>query len=108
MPARTGKGRQSKGRSYERKIIQYLWQFFGESPPWKKHARPDGGYKPPPQLDGWALEMKRQNRLNIWSALEQAHEDAGNDYYAVIFSRPGTPDYIVLRLDKFLEQERLF
>lgn len=103
MPARTGKGRQAKGRSYERSIIQYLWKFWNMTPPWKPHARPDGGYKPPPPLNNWLLEIKRQDRLNIWAALEQAKADAGKENFpAVIFSRPGTPDYVAMELDDWL------
>ena len=96
LPARTGKGRQHKGRQFEREVIQDLWTAAGKKVPWKPHARPDGGYKPPPEFDDWHLEMKFQEKLSIWGALNQAEEDAGRGIPAVIFTRARAPLYVAI------------
>lgn len=98
MPARTGKGRQLKGRSFEREIIQSLWQWMKLEPPWKKHARPDGGYRAPAPFDQWMIECKNQEALSIWKALAQAEEDAGaGGLPCVIFTRARASTYVALR-----------
>jgi hypothetical protein len=104
MPARTGKGRQRKGRQFEREIILDLWRSIGVEPPWKKHARPDGGFVPPPLFANWRLEMKFQERLNIWGALDQAEEDAGKgEAPAVIFKRSRAPTYVAIPYEVWKE-----
>lgn len=104
-PARTGRGRQAKGRSFERSIIQRLWIAVGKEPPWKKHARPDDGYVPPPPFNQWKIECKKQEALNIWAALKQAREDAGpGGLPAVVFTRAREDMWVAIPLK---EWERL-
>jgi hypothetical protein len=96
MPARTGKGRRDKGRKFELKIIKDLWN--GE-PPWKLNESPDSGFRAPPPFDQWHLEMKNQESLNIWAALQQAEETCNEEAwpnYAVIFTRSRTPEYVAI------------
>ena len=51
----------------------------------------------------FSVECKNQEKLNIWSALEQAEENSGNHTPLVIFKRNRTKTYAVLEFDKLLE-----
>jgi len=79
-------------------VILDLWSSVGLEPPWKKHARPDGGYVPPPEYASrFHFEMKNQERLNIWGALDQAKADApAGKAPVVVFSRSRAPLYIAM------------
>jgi len=108
MPARTGKGRRRKGRAFELKIIKDLWRSFEGMIPWKLNESPDDGFRPPPSLVNWHLEMKNQESLNIWAALKQAESQAprghGGEFYAVIFTRSRHETYVAIPYEtwKFL------
>jgi hypothetical protein len=93
------RGRQRKGRNFEREIVQKLWKAVGLEPPWRKGTRPDAGYRIPSEF-GWAhMEYKRQERLNIWSALEQAEEEGKNHVPIVIFARNHSATYVAMRFE---------
>ena len=47
--------------------------------------------------------MSNQEKLNIWSALEQAGENSGNHSPLVIFKRNRSKTYAVLEFDKLLK-----
>ena len=51
----------------------------------------------------FSVECKNQEKLNIWSALEQAEDNSGNHTPLVIFKRNRTKTYAVLEFDKLLE-----
>ncbi len=51
----------------------------------------------------FSVECKNQEKLNIWSALEQAEENSGNHIPLVIFKRNRSKTYAVLEFDKLLE-----
>ena len=51
----------------------------------------------------YSIECKNQEKLNIWSALEQAEENSGNHIPLVIFKRNRSKTYAVLEFDKLLE-----
>ena len=55
------------------------------------------------RLFPFSVECKNQEKLNIWSALEQAEENSGNHTPLVIFKRNRTNTYAVLEFDKLLE-----
>ena len=55
------------------------------------------------RLFPFSVECKNQEKLNIWSALEQAEENSGNHTPLVIFKRNRTKTYAVLEFDKLLE-----
>ena len=50
-----------------------------------------------------SVECKNQEKLNIWSALEQAEENSGDHAPLVIFKRNRSKTYAVLEFDKLLE-----
>jgi hypothetical protein len=51
----------------------------------------------------FSVECKNQEKLNIWSALEQAEENSGNHTPLVIFKRNRSKTYAVLEFDKLLK-----
>ena len=51
----------------------------------------------------FSVECKNQEKLNIWSALEQAEDNSGNHTPLVIFKRNRSKTYAVLEFDKLLE-----
>ena len=51
----------------------------------------------------FSVECKNQEKLNIWSALEQAEENSGDHAPLVIFKRNRSKTYAVLEFDKLLE-----
>ena len=55
------------------------------------------------KLFPFSVECKNQEKLSIWSALEQAEENSGNHSPLVIFKRNRTKIYAVLEFDKLLE-----
>tara|TARA_B100000315_G_C14336090_1_gene477453 strand:- start:295 stop:630 length:336 start_codon:yes stop_codon:yes gene_type:complete len=55
------------------------------------------------RLFPYSVECKNQEKLNIWSALEQAEENSGKHTPLVIFKRNRSKTYAVLEFDKLLE-----
>ena len=55
------------------------------------------------RLFPFSVECKNQEKLNIWSSLEQAENNSGNHTPLVIFKRNRTKTYAVLEFDKLLE-----
>ncbi len=51
----------------------------------------------------YSIEAKNQEKLNIWSALEQAEKNAGNLEPVLIFKRNRSKTYAVINLDEFIE-----
>lgn len=55
-------------------------------------------------FDGWCVEAKRQERLNIHAALAQVEGDREPDERGfVAFRRSREPWHVALRLDHFME-----
>lgn len=55
------------------------------------------------QKFGFAVEAKNQERLNIWSALEQAEENADELVPLVVFKRNRSEIYCAMKFDDLLE-----
>ena len=55
------------------------------------------------RLFPFSVECKNQESLSIWSALEQAENNAGKHIPLVIFKRNRSKTYAVLEFDKLLE-----
>ena len=55
------------------------------------------------KLFPFSVECKNQEKLNIWSALEQAEDNSGNHIPLVIFKRNRTKTYAVLEFDNLLD-----
>ena len=55
------------------------------------------------RLFPFSVECKNQEKLNIWSALEQAENNSENHTPLVIFKRNRTKTYAVLEFDELLK-----
>ena len=55
------------------------------------------------KLIPYSFECKNQEKLNIWDALSQAEENAGDYDSVVIFKRNRSKTYAVLNVEKFIE-----
>tara|TARA_B100000470_G_C19630776_1_gene319751 strand:+ start:49 stop:387 length:339 start_codon:yes stop_codon:yes gene_type:complete len=55
------------------------------------------------KLFPFSVECKNQEKLNIWSSLEQAEGNSGNHPPLVIFKRNRTKTYAVLEFDELLK-----
>ena len=55
------------------------------------------------KLFQFSVECKNQEKLNIWSSLEQAESNSGKHTPLLIFKRNRTKTYAVLEFDKLLE-----
>ena len=55
------------------------------------------------KLLAYSVECKNQEKLNIWSSLEQAETNSGKHVPLLIFKRNRTKTYAVLEFDKLLE-----
>lgn len=51
----------------------------------------------------YAIEVKNQERLNIWSAIEQAESNAGDAKPVVVFSRNRSKLYAVIEFEEFIK-----
>ena len=51
----------------------------------------------------YSVECKNQEKLNIWSALEQAENNSGSHTPLLIFKRNRTKTYAVLEFERLLE-----
>jgi hypothetical protein len=55
------------------------------------------------RLFPFSVECKNQEKLNIWSALEQAEENSGDHSPLVIFKRNRSKTYAVLEFEELLK-----
>ena len=51
----------------------------------------------------YSFECKNQEKLNIWSSLEQAEENSGDYPPVLIFKRNRSKTYAVLEIDDFID-----
>ena len=51
----------------------------------------------------YSIECKNQEKLNIWSSLEQAENNSGSHTPLLIFKRNRTKTYAVLEFERLLE-----
>ena len=96
-----GKASRDKGKRGEREAAQALNDLLGCNA--RRGIQFCGGEDSPDvkhELDGVHFEVKRAERLDLWSALSQAIEDAGPDQAPVVMHRPNRkPWLLVLRLE---------
>jgi len=55
------------------------------------------------KLIPYSFECKNQEKLNIWSSLEQAEENSGDYPPVLIFKRNRSKTYVVIEIDEFLK-----
>ena len=108
MNTRSGK---AKGRRLQNKVRDVLLEHFSEE------LEPDDirtaimgetgeDIKLSPaarKLIPYSFECKNQEKLNIWSSLEQAEENSGDYAPVLIFKRNRSKTYVVIEIDEFLK-----
>jgi hypothetical protein len=108
MNTRSGK---AKGRRLQNKIRDLLLEHFSEE------LEPDDirtaimgetgeDIKLSPaarKLIPYSFECKNQEKLSIWSSLEQASENSGDYPPVLIFKRNRSKTYVVVELEEFLK-----
>ena len=55
------------------------------------------------KLFPFAVECKNQEKINIWSSIEQAEQNAGKHIPLLVFKRNRSKKYAVLEFEKLLE-----
>ena len=102
---------KAKGRALQNKIRDVLLEHFSEE------LEPDDIRSQVMGMSGedivlspaarrlipYSFECKNQEKLNIWSSIEQAENNSGNHTPLLIFKRNRTKTYAVLEFDKLLE-----
>lgn len=51
----------------------------------------------------FAVECKNQEKINIWSSIEQSEQNAGKHIPLLVFKRNRSKKYAVLEFEKLLE-----
>ena len=108
MKTRSGK---AKGRRLQNKVRDVLLEHFSEE------LEPDDirtaimgetgeDIKLSPaarRLIPYSFECKNQEKLNIWSSLEQAEENSGDYPPVLIFKRNRSKTYVTVELEEFMK-----
>ncbi len=108
MNTRSGK---AKGRRLQNKIRDVLLEHFSEE------LEPDDIRSQVMGMSGedivlspaarrlipYSFECKNQEKLNIWSALEQASENSGDYPPVLIFKRNRSKTYVTIELEEFIK-----
>ena len=55
------------------------------------------------KLIPYSFECKNQEKLSIWSSLEQAAENSGDDPPVLIFKRNRSKTYVTIELEEFIK-----
>ena len=105
------KSAKAKSRRLQDAVCNRLEEYFGEKlepgdirPALMGESGEDLKRSPlARKLLPFSFECKNQEKLNIWSALEQAQANCSNgDSPAVVFKRNRSETYIALKFDDFI------
>ena len=55
------------------------------------------------RLIPYSFECKNQEKLNIWSSLEQAEENSGDYPPVLVFKRNRSKTYVTIELEEFIK-----
>jgi hypothetical protein len=108
MKTRSGK---AKGRRLQNKIRDVLLEHFSDK------LEPDDIRSQIMGMSGedivlspaarklipYSFECKNQEKLNIWSSLEQADSNSGNYPPVLIFKRNRSKTYVTIELEEFIK-----
>jgi hypothetical protein len=111
MSANTPRGRKAKGREFQNDIRDKLLELFPDLEPddIKCALMSEGGVdiKLSPAARKkipYAIEAKRQEKLNIWEAIKQAEKNSDDRTTpVVIFKRNRSQAYAVISAEHFYE-----
>jgi hypothetical protein len=104
----TRKSAKAKGRSFQKEVARWIREFFrmensdvvstAASVPGEDIILSDFAKKQFP----FSVECKKQEKLNIWAAIEQAERNSKERTPIVIFARNHSKTYVTLDFDAFL------
>ena len=101
---------KAKGRRLQNKIRDLLLEEFKELEPDDIRTAIMGetgeDIKLSPaarKLIPYSFECKNQEKINIWSALEQAEENSGDYPPVLIFKRNRSKTYVTIELEEFIK-----
>ena len=101
--------RKAKGRRLQNKVRELLIEKFDIHPDDIKTADMGESGEDIKMAHGarqkfpFSVECKNQEKLNIWSSLEQAEENCGDYKPLLIFKRNRSKTYVTLSLEDFLD-----
>lgn len=104
----TIKSRKAKGRSFQREVARWIREFFGLSDSDIRSTAASVGGEDLLFSDfarikfPFSVECKKQEKLNIWKAIEQAKKNAGKHIPIIVFARNHSETYVTIDLDSFL------
>jgi len=97
----------NKGKNYERKIAKTLSDYFNcyvRRTPGSGNLDIKGDLRNlSGPLEQFVIECKKQEKLNVWKALQQTEEEAGHKIGLLIFARNNSKDYVCMELNDWLE-----
>ena len=101
---------KAKGRRLQNKIRDLLLEEFNELEPDDIRVAIMGETGEDIKLSPaarkqipYSFECKNQEKLNIWSSLEQAEENSGDYPPILIFKRNRSKTYVTIELEEFIK-----
>ena len=101
---------KAKGRRLQNKIRDLLLEEFNELEPDDIRVAIMGETGEDIKLSPaarkqipYSFECKNQEKLNIWSSLEQAEENSGDYPPVLIFKRNRSKTYVTIELEEFMK-----
>jgi hypothetical protein len=106
--ANTVRSRKAKGRTFQKEVARAIREYFnlqdndaistaasvgGEDVILSEFAK---------RLFPFSVECKKQEKLQIWSAIEQAEKNSKERTPIVVFSRNHAKTYVVIDFESFL------
>lgn len=108
--ATTPQSRKARGRKFQQEIRDMMLEIFPELEPDDIRSTSMGAsgedllFSPAARrLLPIAPEMKNQEKLNIWEAIKQAEENAGDNEPVLFFRRNRTKPYVVIDAEYLLK-----
>jgi len=108
MTARTVQSRKAKGRKAQQDVAAKILETFPDLTERDVVSQPMGSNDEDIRLSEtafrkfpYAIEVKAQEKLNIWAALKQSEQPNRNGTPIVMFKRSRSPMYVCLTIDNF-------
>lgn len=102
-----GRKSKAKGKRGEREVANILKAYGYDARRTAQYCGSTGDASDVIGLDGYHIEVKNVERLNLWKAIEQSRHDAmeagKNEVPVVVFKRSREPWQICLQFEEFLK-----
>ena len=110
MTANTPRSRKSKGKSFQNTIREMILKAFPQLEPDDVKSTTMGEAGRDIQLSPlaqivfpYSVKAKRQEKLNIWAALEQAQKNSKGLTPLLVFKRNHSKTYVALEIEDFMK-----